>query len=78
MPSLNIIDAGAASIQGLGRYGSQRYGIAPGGAMDRMALAEANALTGQPAGMTSAKNGDWTHATADMRGTPRSTTTGQR
>lgn len=50
MPSLNIIDAGAASIQGLGRYGSQRYGIAPGGAMDRMALAEANALTGQPAG----------------------------
>ena len=50
MPVLAIIDAGVTSIQGLGRYGSQRYGIAPGGAMDRMALAEANALTGQPAG----------------------------
>jgi len=50
MPDLAVADAGASSIQGLGRYGSQRYGIAPGGAMDRLALAEVNALTGQPAG----------------------------
>jgi hypothetical protein len=26
-------------------------------------------LSGQPAGMPSTKNGDWTHYTADMRGT---------
>jgi 5-oxoprolinase (ATP-hydrolysing) subunit C len=50
MPALVIVDAGSSSIQGLGRYGAQRYGIAPGGAMDRFALAESNALTGQPAG----------------------------
>lgn len=50
MPILTVVEAIAASIQGLGYYGAQRYGIAPGGAMDRMALAEANALTGQPAG----------------------------
>jgi len=50
MPTLAVIDAGISSIQGLGRYGSQRYGIAPGGAMDRYALGESNALTGQPAG----------------------------
>jgi len=50
MPTLAVIDAGISSIQGLGRYGSQRYGIAPGGAMDRYALAESNALIGQPAG----------------------------
>ena len=50
MPTLAVLDPGLSSIQGLGRYGSQRYGIAPGGAMDRFALAESNALTGQPAG----------------------------
>lgn len=49
MSHLEVIEAGVSSIQGLGRYGSQRYGVAPGGAMDRMALAESNALTGQPA-----------------------------
>ena len=50
MPNLVVVEAGVSSIQGLGRYGSQRYGIAPGGAMDRMALAEGNALTGLPSG----------------------------
>ena len=50
MPALVVVDTGVCSIQGLGRYGSQRYGIAPGGAMDRMGLAQANALTGAPAG----------------------------
>lgn len=57
MPSLVVIDTGMSSIQGLGRYGSQRYGIAPGGAMDRFALAEANALTGQPAGAAAIEAG---------------------
>ncbi len=50
MPLLKIVTPGASSIQGLGYYGAQRYGIAPGGAMDRLSLAEANALAGQPAG----------------------------
>lgn len=50
MPLLKVITPGASSIQGLGYYGAQRYGLAPGGAMDRLSLAEANALTGLPAG----------------------------
>ena len=50
MPVLTVIEGGLASAQGLGNYGGQRYGISPGGAMDRLALAEANALAGQPAG----------------------------
>jgi 5-oxoprolinase (ATP-hydrolysing) subunit C len=50
MAHLQVIEAGSSTLQGLGRYGSQRYGIAPGGAMDRLSLAEANALIGQPAG----------------------------
>lgn len=50
MPALGVVDAGTSSVQGLGRYGSQRYGISPGGAMDRLALAEVNALADQPAG----------------------------
>lgn len=50
MPRLIVLSAGASSIQGLGRYGAQRYGIAPGGAMDRLSLAEANALAGIPSG----------------------------
>lgn len=50
MPLLKVMTPGASSIQGLGYYGAQRYGLAPGGAMDRLSLAEANALTGLPAG----------------------------
>ena len=50
MPLLTVIEGGSATVQGLGNYGGQRYGISPGGAMDRLALAEANALAGQPAG----------------------------
>ncbi len=34
----------ASSIQDGGRYGTQRYGLAPSGAMDRLALAVANCL----------------------------------
>jgi 5-oxoprolinase (ATP-hydrolysing) subunit C len=36
----------ASSIQDGGRYGAQRYGLTPSGAMDRLALAVANSLVG--------------------------------
>src|ERR1700737_4498647 len=38
----------ASSVQDGGRYGAQRYGLTPSGAMDRLALAAANTLTGNP------------------------------
>src|SRR5215472_17329035 len=34
----------ASSVQDRGRYGEQRYGLVPNGAMDRLALAAANTL----------------------------------
>src|SRR5689334_21168089 len=34
------------SIQDAGRFGAQRYGLVPSGAVDRLALAAANALVG--------------------------------
>src|SRR6202047_4956897 len=36
----------ASSVQDGGRYGAQRYGLTPSGAMDRLALATANTLVG--------------------------------
>src|SRR6204780_3479553 len=36
----------ASSVQDGGRYGAQRYGLTPSGAMDRLALAAANCLLG--------------------------------
>jgi biotin-dependent carboxylase-like uncharacterized protein len=36
----------ASSVQDGGRYGTQRYGLVPSGAMDRLALAAANCLVG--------------------------------
>jgi biotin-dependent carboxylase-like uncharacterized protein len=36
----------ATSVQDSGRYGVQRYGLTPSGAMDRLALASANCLVG--------------------------------
>ena len=39
----------ASSVQDGGRPGSQRYGLVPGGAMDRLALASANILVGNAA-----------------------------
>jgi 5-oxoprolinase (ATP-hydrolysing) subunit C len=38
----------ASSVQDGGRYGAQRYGLTPSGAMDRLALAAANGLVGNP------------------------------
>jgi 5-oxoprolinase (ATP-hydrolysing) subunit C len=47
MPKLVIASIGPAnSIQDGGRPGSQRYGLVPSGAMDRLALAAANTLVG--------------------------------
>jgi len=36
----------ASSVQDGGRHGTQRYGLTPSGAMDRLALAAANTLVG--------------------------------
>lgn len=44
MTTLLVETAGMSSVQDGGRSGLQRYGIAPAGAMDRAALAAANAL----------------------------------
>ena len=47
MPKLVIASIGpASSVQDGGRPGSQRYGLVPSGAMDRLALAAANTLVG--------------------------------
>ena len=47
MNCLEVIDiAAGASVQDLGRKGFQRYGVTAGGAMDRFALAEGQALLG--------------------------------
>ena len=47
MSKLVIASIGpASSIQDGGRPGAQRYGLAPSGAMDRLALAAANTLVG--------------------------------
>jgi biotin-dependent carboxylase-like uncharacterized protein len=47
MSKLLIVSIGpASSIQDGGRPGSQRYGLVPSGAMDRLALATANTLVG--------------------------------
>lgn len=36
------------SVQDIGRLGAQRYGLVPSGAVDRLAMAAANALLGNP------------------------------
>ena len=36
----------ASSVQDGGRFGAQRYGLTPSGAMDRLGLAAANCLAG--------------------------------
>lgn len=49
MSVLEVIAAGPlTSVQDVGRFGAQRYGLAPSGAMDRLSLATANALVGRP------------------------------
>src|SRR5204863_1941456 len=47
MPKLVVASIGpASSVQDSGRPGSQRYGLTPSGAMDRLGLAAANTLIG--------------------------------
>jgi len=47
MSKLEVTSIGpASSVQDGGRYGAQRYGLAPSGAMDTFALAVANTLVG--------------------------------
>ncbi len=47
MSILEVASAGiATSVQDAGRFGMQRYGLVPSGAMDQMSLAAANALVG--------------------------------
>jgi biotin-dependent carboxylase-like uncharacterized protein len=47
MSCLEVTSAGiATSVQDAGRFGLQRYGLAPSGAMDQLSLATANAITG--------------------------------
>lgn len=49
MTSLVITSIGpASSVQDRGRFGAQRYGLTPSGAMDRLGLAAANCLAGNP------------------------------
>jgi biotin-dependent carboxylase-like uncharacterized protein len=51
MTALRVIAAGPmTSLQDAGRIGFQRYGVSPSGAMDRLALAAANALVGNAPG----------------------------
>lgn len=49
MIGLRVVDAGYMSVQDAGRFGAQRYGLSPAGAMDRFSLAVANALLRQSA-----------------------------
>src|SRR6202041_1212989 len=45
------------SVQDGGRYGAQRYGLTPSGAMDRLALAAANVLAGNAPSPAAIENG---------------------
>ena len=52
----------ASSVQDRGRHGAQRYGLVPSGAMDRLALAAANALVGNEPFAASIEIGPFTAA----------------
>lgn len=50
MSALEIVGIGPmSSVQDRGRFGAQRYGLTPSGAMDMLSLATANALAGNDA-----------------------------
>ncbi len=51
MNALEVIQPGAfTTVQDLGRYGYQKYGVSISGAMDRFALRIANLLVGNEEG----------------------------
>lgn len=50
MMTLRVDEVGpATSVQDIGRFGAQRYGLGTAGALDRYSLAAANTLVDQPA-----------------------------
>jgi biotin-dependent carboxylase-like uncharacterized protein len=50
MMTLRVDEVGpATSVQDIGRFGAQRYGLGTAGALDRYSLAAANTLVNQPA-----------------------------
>jgi len=54
LPAVNIIDAGPfTTVQDEGRYGFQRYGMAPAGAMDEVAYRLGNLILGNNQGEAS-------------------------
>lgn len=57
MSRLRVISAGLSSIQDLGRFGLQRYGIPPAGAMDIASLGLGNALVGCARGTAAIETG---------------------
>ncbi len=61
----------ASSVQDGGRPGSQRYGLAPSGAMDRLALATANTLVGNPSFAASVEIGPFGAAFTAREGAVR-------
>ncbi|MFI5014008.1 MAG: biotin-dependent carboxyltransferase family protein [Hyphomicrobiales bacterium] len=71
--SLIVVDAvgPATSVQDAGRSGAQRYGLTTSGAMDRVSLAIANALVGQPCGSAAIEIGPLGAAVTARRGDVR-------
>ena len=66
----------ASSIQDRGRPGSQRYGLTPGGAMDRLALAAANCLVGNELFAAGVEIGPFSASFAARDGAARVAVTG--
>jgi biotin-dependent carboxylase-like uncharacterized protein len=61
----------ASSVQDGGRHGAQRYGLTPGGAMDRLALAAANTLLGNAPFATAVEIGPFGAALTAREGAVR-------
>ncbi|MBU2583293.1 MAG: biotin-dependent carboxyltransferase family protein [Alphaproteobacteria bacterium] len=69
MSVLKVITPGISTIQDHGRFGLQRYGVAPAGAMDRTALRRANELAGCKPGTPTVETGPLP-ATFEVSGAP--------
>ncbi|EAQ34759.1 allophanate hydrolase subunit 2 [Nitrobacter sp. Nb-311A] len=66
----------ATSVQDGGRYGAQRYGLTPSGAVDRLALAAGNCLVGNPPFAAAIEIGPFSTSFAVREGTVRVALTG--
>jgi len=67
---LEVVTVGPlTSVQDFGRFGAQRYGLTPSGAMDRLSLAAANTLVGHPLSTPSIEIGP-TKTAFIVRGSP--------